>query len=457
MLASRRWKYTFLKMQCVDQADLEDFDGVSKGKYTIGLGQSKMGFCDDREDAYSIALTVLSSLMKKYSIDPKSIGRLEVGTETLLDKSKSCKSVLMQLFSPSGNTNIEGVDTINACYGGTNALFNAVNWIESSAWDGRDAIVVTSDIALYEKGNARPTGGAGGVAMLIGPDAPIVLDPGMRGIYMRHTYDFYKPNLKSEYPIVHGHYSVRCYTESLDACYKDYHQKRAAREGRSTRGGSSELDKKDEACTPLDIFDHLVFHSPTCKVVMKSYARLLYNDYISSPSHPAFDSVPLAFRETDYETSLTEKSIEKHFISLSKEKFNQRVQPTLQVPNMCGNMYCASVYGSLISLLCNVGSEKLQGKTIGVFSYGAGLASSLFSVTVKGDITNIIQQINLQERLDARTVLSPVVYEETCLLQEGAYQKKSYKPKGNVAALAPGTYYLTEVDDLFRRTYVIKK
>lgn len=74
-----------------------------------------------------------------------------MGTETLLDKSKSVKSVLMQLFQPSGNTNIEGVDTVNACYGGTNALFNAINWVESSAWDGRDAIVCAGDIALYKK------------------------------------------------------------------------------------------------------------------------------------------------------------------------------------------------------------------------------------------------------------------------------------------------------------------
>jgi 3-hydroxy-3-methylglutaryl CoA synthase len=35
--------------QCVDQVDLEKFDGVSQGKYTIGLGQTKMSFCDDRE------------------------------------------------------------------------------------------------------------------------------------------------------------------------------------------------------------------------------------------------------------------------------------------------------------------------------------------------------------------------------------------------------------------------
>lgn len=35
--------------QCVEQSELEKFDGVSQGKYTIGLGQTKMSFCDDRE------------------------------------------------------------------------------------------------------------------------------------------------------------------------------------------------------------------------------------------------------------------------------------------------------------------------------------------------------------------------------------------------------------------------
>lgn len=33
------------------------FDGVPKGKYTIGLGQEYMAMTDDREDINSIALT----------------------------------------------------------------------------------------------------------------------------------------------------------------------------------------------------------------------------------------------------------------------------------------------------------------------------------------------------------------------------------------------------------------
>jgi hypothetical protein len=84
--------------------------------------------------------------------------------------------MLMTLFAPSGNTDIEGLDSKNACYGGTAALFNAINWVESSSWDGRDAIVVAGDIAIYAEGSARPVGGAGAIAMLIGPDAPLVFE-----------------------------------------------------------------------------------------------------------------------------------------------------------------------------------------------------------------------------------------------------------------------------------------
>jgi hydroxymethylglutaryl-CoA synthase len=55
------------------------------------------------------------NLMEKYNVDPNSIGRLDVGTETIIDKSKSVKTVLMDLFP--GNPDIEGIDSKNACYG----------------------------------------------------------------------------------------------------------------------------------------------------------------------------------------------------------------------------------------------------------------------------------------------------------------------------------------------------
>ncbi|MCJ1300414.1 3-hydroxy-3-methylglutaryl coenzyme A synthase [Hypocenomyce scalaris] len=442
----------YFPSQCVDQAELEKFDGVSQGKYTIGLGQTKMSFCDDREDIYSMCLTTLSSLIHKYSIDPKSIGRLEVGTETMLDKSKSVKSVLMQLFAPYGNTSIEGVDTLNACYGGTNALFNTLNWVESSAWDGRDAIVCAGDIALYKKGNARPTGGAGCVAMLIGPDAPLAFEPGKRGSYMQHAYDFYKPDLTSEYPIVDGPFSVQCYTEAVDACYKAYN----AREEALNKAHANGVDHSPEGSTPLDRFDYLLFHAPTCKLVSKSYARMLYNDYLASPSHPAFESVPAEVKDLSYQKSLADKTVEKTFMALSKKRFQQRVQPGIEVPTMCGNMYCASLYGGLVSLLSNVGGGDLRGTKVGFFSYGSGLASSLFSAKVVGDVSGMVEKLNLHERLNARRTVAPEVYDEMCLLREEAHLQKNFSPKGSPDTITKGTYYLTEVDDMFRRKYEIK-
>lgn len=237
---------------CVQQEALEAHDGASKGKYTIGLGQDCMSFCSDVEDVISMSLTVVSTLLQKYEIDPKQIGRLEVGSETVIDKSKSIKSFLMQIFEKYGNTDIEGVDSTNACYGGTAALFNCVNWVESNSWDGRYGLVVCTDSAVYAEGPARPTGGAAAIAMLIGPDAPISFESKLRGSHMAHVYDFYKPDLASEYPVVDGKLSQTCYLMALDTCFKNFCQKYEKHEGKQFS---------------LSDADYFVFHSPYNKVV----------------------------------------------------------------------------------------------------------------------------------------------------------------------------------------------
>lgn len=58
----------YFPSQYVDQTELEQFDQVSAGKYTVGLGQGKMGFCSDREDINSLCLTVVKNLMEKHKI-----------------------------------------------------------------------------------------------------------------------------------------------------------------------------------------------------------------------------------------------------------------------------------------------------------------------------------------------------------------------------------------------------
>jgi hydroxymethylglutaryl-CoA synthase len=381
-----------------------------------------MGFCDDREDIYSIALTSLRTFMEENEIDPTSIGRLEVGTETILDKAKSIKSVLMQLFEPSGNTDILGVDTMNACYGGTNALFNAVNWVESRSWDGRNAIVVAGDIALYAKGNARPTGGAGAVVMLIGPNAPIVLESGrfrscatnegLVGTHMEHVYDFYKPDLTSEYPVVDGHYSVTCYIRALDKCYQNYNKRFAKRNIMSNGHVNGHANGHIEEPTGIDRFGYIAFHTPTCKVVQKSYARLLYNDFLSSPNDDQFKLLDDAIKSLDYKSSLVDKPLEKAFMALTKKKFNERVYPGTLAARLVGNMYTASVYSSLASIISKIPSDELQGQRIGVFSYGSGLASSFFSVKVVGDVTSIAKQMDLENLLEQRLKVGPQDYDD---------------------------------------------
>ncbi|KAK4105157.1 hydroxymethylglutaryl-CoA synthase [Parathielavia hyrcaniae] len=402
-----------------------------------------------------MSLTVLSNLLRSYDVDTNSIGRLEVGTETILDKSKSVKSVLMQLFGD--NTNIEGVDTVNACYGGTNAVFNTINWIESSAWDGRDGLVVTGDIALYAKGNARPTGGAGAVALLIGPDAPIVFEPGLRGSYMQHAYDFYKPDLTSEYPYVDGHFSLTCYTRALDESYRAY-CKREAQAVNGTNGHANGNGTAEPAVpkTPLDRFDYMAFHSPTCKLVTKSYARLLYHDYIADPENKAFADVAPEIRDMDYEKSLTDRVVEKTFMTLTKKRFQERVNPSIQVATNVGNMYCASVWGGLASLISHVDDATLQGKRIALFSYGSGLAASFFSLRVKGSTEKISQVLDIPTRLTARRQVPPETYDAMCDLRKKAHLQKDYVPQGEVSTIAPGTYYLTKVDDMFKRMYEVK-
>lgn len=49
----------------ITQSDLEEHSGVSKGKYTLGLGQEGLGICGDSEDVNSLALTVVHSLLEK--------------------------------------------------------------------------------------------------------------------------------------------------------------------------------------------------------------------------------------------------------------------------------------------------------------------------------------------------------------------------------------------------------
>lgn len=430
--------------QYVDQTDLELYDGVSAGKYTLGLGQTKMAFTTDREDVNSFCLTALRRLLDRNDVDPSKIGRLEVGTETLVDKSKSVKTVLMSLLEEYGVTDLEGVDCTNACYGGTAVLFNSVNWLESSAWDGRLAVCVAADIAVYEKGAARPTGGAGAVAMLLGPNAPLALDRGVRSTFMKHAYDFYKPDLASEYPIVDGPLSIKCYLQALDTCYRLYRKKMAV---------------KNPNHKGLFSLDAMLFHTPYCKLVQKSFARLAFNDYIMADENERADRYGGMDKFNGYklEETYNDRDVEKAFMAFSKEAFEKMTAPALKVATNIGNMCTASVYGGLTSLLANTNPADLAGKSIGVFSYGSGLAASMFSLSVTSDVSALEKIMRNAKacvsHLDDRIKVSPESFTEIIEKKETTNHLAPYTPSGSIDDLFPNTFYLESVDEKHRRFY----
>ncbi|KAG1150747.1 hypothetical protein G6F37_001275 [Rhizopus arrhizus] len=428
----------YFPQRCVNQPEMETFDGVSAGKYTIGLGQEKMAFIDDREDIQSICLTAVQNLMEKYNIAYTDIGRLEVGTETIIDKSKAVKTCLMTLFSEHGNNEIEGIDTTNACYGGFSAFSNAVNWIESSSWDGRYAIVVAGDLALYASGSARPTSGAGVVAILIGKDAPIVVERGLRATHMEHAYDFYKPDMHSEYPVVDGKFSNTCYLRAFDNCYRRYMARLA------------KIENKEK--TSMDDVDYVVCHSPYAKLVNKSFARASYNDFLLDPENEKYATIK-PFQDLTYAESLENKDLEKACMTLTKAGYAQKVGPCAFVPKQIGNMYTAAVWAGLASLVSEVDSETLQNKRVLFYSYGSGLAASMISFRINSSTEKIKNTLNLRERLAARTHSKPEDFSEAMKMRELTHNARDFSPKGSLEHIASGVYYIEKIDDKWRRFY----
>ncbi|QRV73413.1 hydroxymethylglutaryl-CoA synthase [Ceratobasidium sp. AG-Ba] len=437
----------YFPKRCVSEAELEVHDGVSHGKYTVGLGQQYMAFTDDREDINSFALSAVSSLLRKYDIDPKSIGRLEIGTETLVDKSKSVKTTLMDLFASSGNFDIEGVDSKNACYGSTAALFNAINWVESRSWDGRNAIVFAGDIAVYDKGNARAVGGAGGCAMLIGPNAPIVIEP-LHSTYMVNAYDFYKPRPTSEYPIVDGQGSIDTYLKALDWCYRRLQEKAASPHPMPTVSTFP-------STVSLESFDYHIFHSPYGKLVQKGYARLLFHDYRKDPANPIFEPIRQLgiSSDTPLHESLNNKTIEKAFMTISKSGYELSVAPSMACAKRLGNLYTGSLYGGLASLLGSVPAHELIGKRVLMFAFGGGAAASMYAIRVAQSPDIIVEKMDLLRRLESMRVTSVEEYDTAMDVREKNHGKCDYTPAGSTNDLFDGAFYLQHIDEKYRRSY----
>ncbi|KOM54928.1 hypothetical protein LR48_Vigan10g082000 [Vigna angularis] len=376
---------------CVTQEALEGHDGVSKGKYTIGLGQDCMAFCSEVEDVISMSLTVVASLLEKFNVDPKQIGRLEVGSETVIDKSKSIKTFLMQVFEASGNTDIEGVDSTNACYGGTAALFNCVNWVESSSWDGRYGLVVCTDSA-----------------------------------------------------VVDGKLSQTCYLMALDSCYRILCEKFEKLEGRPFSISDSDYFVFHSPYNKLvqksfgrlyfnDFMRNLSFVDEAARETLAPYASLSGDE--------------------SYQSRDLEKANQQAAKHVYDEKVQPSTLIPKQVGNMyTASLYAAfasllhnkntSLVGKRV-VLFSYGS----GLTATMFSLRLQEGQHPFN------LSNIVTVMNVSDKLKQRLEIRPEEFVETLKIMEHRYGGKDFVTSKDCSYLPPGTFYLTSVDSMYRRYY----
>ena len=268
----------------------------------------------------------------------KKVGRLEIGTETSVDLAKSIKTYLMELFSD--NLDLEGVDNINACYGGVSALLNSLNWLKLN--DDRYAIVVAADLAIMDDKDTQFQGG-GACAILLGKDAKITFKD-KKISCMKNTYDFTKPiKSKNLSPCFNGLESMVNYHQSLKYCLNEFKKKYL-------------LSIKD--------FDFIVIHGGLCKMFVVN-----------------------TFKEIAKWEGLDYDILEKKFIksTLHGEKI--------------GSLYTASLFFSLHSLLEN--EKDLINKSILFYGYGSGSTSTLFAGNIRNNAFNINKLDKYLEKRDS--------------------------------------------------------
>lgn len=338
-----------------------------------------------------------------------------------------------------------------------------VAWVESSDWDGRYAIYVTGDIAVYERGPARPTGGVGAVAVLVGPDAPLRMIPGSRYSHTSDVDDFFKPSLMSEYPVVDGHLSLACYLRAVDDCYNG-----AMRRMEAEMQASDAIPGADARPLTVSSNNYWLFHSPYNKLVQQSYSRLLFNDAMvlleRGMELPAHLEALRPWADAEYEDTLRDRNLAKTLATIAREGYDRQVAPSVDFSKNIGNSYAAAVHANIVSLVSQERAA-LEDKRLGVFSYGSGAIATMFGLrgarptgpSTEFTLDRMADTINLAERLAERRGADVGEFEEAMLMREDAYGKADCTPVGSLEHVREGDWYLADVDSNYHRHYVRKE
>jgi hydroxymethylglutaryl-CoA synthase len=155
----------------------------------------------------------------------------------------------------------------------------------------------------------------------------------------------------------------------------------------------------------------------------------------------------------DKEESYTDRELEKACLGLTKDDFASKVFPSTLAGRNLGNSYTGALYAGLASLIA---SDRLsQGERVLMFSYGSGLAASLYSIRVAGSVEEQRAACDLLGRLERRVEASPEDFSKAMEMRQQVYGRSDYEPMAHPSErLVPGAYFLTRVDHQHRRSYV---
>ena len=209
--------------------------GARPDKVEAVVGRS-FRVCAPDQSVYTMAADAVLDLIRRYDVDPRDVGFLGFGTESSTDNAAGAVLIrgmvddaLIQLGKPALDRACEVPEFKHACLGGVYGLKAATRYL---ACDGksRRAIVVSADIAEYERGSTgEQTQGAGAVAMLLDADPALChVDlhrsgsaSSYRGVdfrkpFARHRSEGYASQTKRQhdFPIFNGKYSTVCYLEA---------------------------------------------------------------------------------------------------------------------------------------------------------------------------------------------------------------------------------------------------
>jgi hydroxymethylglutaryl-CoA reductase (NADPH) len=330
----------------VELAEAEETDGAP-GKYVKGLGGAQMSVVDAREETTSLALTAAARLLRASGVSPGEIGRIDAATESGPDAMKGLATGVAALLGR--DSAVETTTHHAACHGGAAALFSAVAWLQSEAANGRKALVVAADVAEYAPGTpAWATGGAGAVALLLGPRAPLVLEP-FRASETRHLYDVFRPH-EAPFPTVDSTLSVQSYL-----------------------GGLQRL----AASFDLAEYAGVLVHPPYARLAEKAHQLLLALEHGKEPLEVYGPGGGAGFAT--------------------------RVEPSLAIARAAGNLWSAALLGALCSRLALAPPE--VGERWLLYSYGSGATGAVFTLRATGPVKGP-SAATLRERLAMRRAVA---------------------------------------------------